>query len=137
PAQVSTPPAASGDPGASFGILTDPQDVETVFGYYVDGVLVDACDIQHRKANVDGNVKRGLPLFYPVRKNLRRAEKLLRHMSTVAEIQSALPLIRQHRNVARTAVQQFVTSQTDGSPTRSASVRRFAPGMILDAYGNV
>ncbi len=30
---------------------------------------------QHRKANVDYNVKRGLPLYYPVRKNLRRAEK--------------------------------------------------------------
>jgi hypothetical protein len=33
---------------------------------------------------------RGLPLFFPVRKNLRRVEKLLRNMSVVAEIQSAI-----------------------------------------------
>ena len=42
-----------------FGIQTDPDDVETVLGYYVDGRLVDAAEIQHRKANVDANVKRG------------------------------------------------------------------------------
>ena len=84
------------DPSASFGIQTDPDDVETVLGYWIDGRLVDAAEIQHRKANVDANVKRGLPLFYPVRKNLRRAEKLLRNMSVVAEIQSAIAVIRKH-----------------------------------------
>ena len=75
--------------------------METVLGYYVDGALVDAAEIQHRKANVDANVKRGLPLFYPVRKNLRRAEKLLRNMSVVAEIQSAIAIIRKHGSGTR------------------------------------
>ena len=84
------------DPSARFGIQTDPEDVETVLGYWIDGQLVDASEIQHRKANVDANVKRGLPLFFPVRKNLRRAEKLLRNMSVVAEIQSAIAVIRKH-----------------------------------------
>ena len=45
----------------------------------------------------DANVRRGLPLFFPVRKNLHRADKLLRNMSAVAEIQSAIALIRKHR----------------------------------------
>ena len=67
PDQVATPPDRSGDPAATFGILTEPDDVETALAYYVDGVPVDAADVQHRKANVDQNVKRGLPLFYPVR----------------------------------------------------------------------
>ncbi|MGC3972380.1 MAG: phage portal protein [Pirellulales bacterium] len=109
--------------------------------YYVDGAPIDADAIQHRKANVDANVKRGLPLFTPVRKNLRRAEKLLRNMSTVAEIQSAIALIRKHHGATRTAVQQFV--QTSGTPTSGAgvagrpeSVRRYAPGTILDTFGN-
>ena len=87
PAQVAAPSDRIADPLASFGIQTDPNDVETVLGYWIDGRLIDADEIQHRKANVDGNVRRGLPLFYPVRKNLRRAEKLLRNMSVVAEIQ--------------------------------------------------
>jgi hypothetical protein len=109
PGQVSTPPAESGNPSASFGILTDPHDVEEALAYFVDGQMVDASEMQHRKANVDSNVKRGLPLFFPVRKNLRRAEKLLRNMSTVAEIQSAIALIRRHQGATRSAVQQFVS----------------------------
>ncbi|HEV3021544.1 MAG TPA: hypothetical protein VGX76_03730, partial [Pirellulales bacterium] len=84
PGQIATPPEQAGDPAASFGIQTEPDDVETPLAYYIDGVAIDAGEIQHRKANVDNNVKRGLPLFYPVRKNLRRAEKLLRNMSVVA-----------------------------------------------------
>ena len=74
PAQVAAPSDRLADPSARFGIQTDPDDVETVLGYWIDGRLVDAAEIQHRKANVDANVKRGLPLFFPVRKNLRRAE---------------------------------------------------------------
>ena len=66
PDQVATPPDFVGDPAASFGILTDIDDVETVLAYFVDGRRVAATDIQHRKANVDANVKRGLPLFFPV-----------------------------------------------------------------------
>ena len=57
PEQVSTPPAEAGNPAASFGIVTDAQDVETVRGYYVDGRWIAAAEIQHRKANVDANVK--------------------------------------------------------------------------------
>jgi len=139
PDQVSTPPEAADDPAAAFGIRTDPHDVETVLGYYVDGRLVDAADIQHRKANVDANVKRGLPLFYPVRKNLRRAEKLLRNMSVVAEIQSAIALIRKHASGTRGSVQQFVADEADAAVTsqatgRTSHFRRYGPGTILDAF---
>ncbi len=70
PDQVAVPADRVGDPAASFGVQTDANDVETVIGYWVDGRLIDAAEIQHRKANVDANVKRGLPLYYPVRKNL-------------------------------------------------------------------
>lgn len=142
PDQIFAPTSATGDDRASFGLVCDPQDVETVEAYYIDGRAVDAESIQHRKANVDANVKRGLPLFFPVRKNLRRAEKLLRNMSTVAEIQSAIALIRKHGSATRTAVQQFVAAQQEGAAAahgggRLQSIRRFSPGTILDAYGNV
>src|SRR5205085_12631406 len=110
------------DPAAGLGILTDREDVETVLAFCVDGQWIDAGEIQHRKANVDGNVRRGLPLFFPVRKNLRRAEKLLRNMSVVAEIQSAIALVRRHQGATRTAVQQFVAGQADAT-TASPSGR--------------
>ncbi len=109
-----------------------------MLGYWIDGRLVDADEIQHRKANVDGNVKRGLPLFYPVRKNLRRAEKLLRNMSVVAEIQSAIAVIRKHKAATAAGLADFVANQADVSVTSSATgrtshFRRYAPGTILDA----
>lgn len=142
PDQVAAPQGRDGDPSASFGIQTDPQDVETVLAYFIDGRPVDAAEIQHRKAHVDGNVKRGLPLYYPVRKNLRRAERLLRNMSAVAEIQSAIALIRRHTRSSRSAAQQFAASSADAIATGAATGRqtrykRYAPGSILDVHGGV
>ncbi len=142
PAQVATPRELAGDTSHSFGIQTEPDDVETPLAYYIDGQSVDAAQVQHRKANVDANVKRGLPLFYPVRKNLRRAEKILRNMSVVAEIQSAIALVRRHQNATRSGVQSFAAAQTDVRVTspatgQTASFRRFAPGTILDSHGGI
>jgi hypothetical protein len=135
PGQIVTPSEFASDPAATFGIRTDRDDVETVLAYYVDGQPVPAADVQHRKANVDANVKRGMPLFFPVRKNLRRAEKLLRNMSVLAEVQSSIALVRKHRGPAA-GVQQFASAQADYSATgasgRTANFRRFAPGTILD-----
>jgi capsid protein len=138
PDQVAAPADRVNDPAAGFGVVTDPSDVETVLGYWIDGRWIDADEIQHRKANVDANVKRGLPLFYPVRKNLRRAEKLLRNMSVVSEIQSAIAIIRKHSAATNAGLEQFVANQADLSVTsqatgRTSHFRRFAPGTILDA----
>jgi hypothetical protein len=138
PDQVATPKELAGDASASFGVQTDAEDVESVRGYYVDGEFVDAADVQHRRANVDFNVKRGLPLYTPVRKNLRRAERLLRNMSIVAEIQSAIALIRKHRGASRSGIEQFVAADADASVTSAAIGRtrhysQYGPGTILDA----
>ena len=83
-------------------------------------------------------MKRGLPLFFPVRKNLRRAEKLLRNMSIVAEIQSAIAVIRKHGAATAAGLQQFVAGQADlsvssGASGRTSYFQRYAPGTILDA----
>jgi Phage portal protein, lambda family len=140
PDQIATPAALAADPAASFGIQTDANDVETVLGYYVDDEFVDAGEVQHRRANVDFNVKRGLPLYTPVRKNLRRAEKLLRNMSIVAEIQSAIALIRKHRGASRSGIEQFVAdnsvagvSDPGHNSGRTRHYSQYGPGTILDA----
>ncbi|WP_442483999.1 phage portal protein [Aeoliella sp. SH292] len=141
PDDVVTPDRQRDNPAATMGILVDAGDVESVRGYYVDGQLVPASDVQHRRANVDRNVKRGLPLYTPVRKNLRRAEKLLRNMSVVAEIQSAIALIRKHRTTSRTGVEQFVASGADVTATkpngRIEHLTQYGPGTILDAPSHV
>lgn len=137
PEQVAPPQEQAINSAASHGVLTDPHDVETVRGYYVDGQLIDAAEVQHRKAGVDRNVKRGLPLYTAVRPNLRRAEKLLRNMSVVAEIQSAIALIRKHRSATRAGVEQFVADRSSATRTdargRAQHVTDYGPGTILDA----
>jgi len=142
PDQVATPRDAANQPGHGLGVVTEPHDVESVVGYYVDGLLVPAEEIQHRKLGVDGNVKRGLPLFHAVRKNLRRAEKLLRNMSMVSEIQSAIALIRKHSQTSAAALEDFVADGADAAVTdpatgRGAHLRRYAPGTILDATAGI
>ncbi|MCE9546594.1 MAG: phage portal protein [Planctomycetia bacterium] len=138
PDEVCTPMELRDNPAARFGVLTEPDDVETPLAYFIDGRPVDAADVQHRRANVDDNVRRGLPLFYPVEKNLRRAEKLLRNMSTVAEIQAAIALIRKHTGASGATVQRFVSDGADATSSSPASgatrhLRHYAPGTILDA----
>jgi hypothetical protein len=84
-------------------------------------------------------VKRGLPLYFPVRKNLRRVEKLLRNMSALAEIQSAIALIRKHRSAVRSGIEAFVDDAASVVPPKSSAATRsrrlatYAPGTILDA----
>jgi len=141
PEQVVTPPRCFNEPNMSFGIQTEAHDTETILGYWIDGTWVDAESVQHRKANVDSNVKRGLPLLTPVRKNLRRAEKLLRNMSVVAEIQSAIALIRKHQTTEREAIRQFVQSQAtktvvDNETGQVQTFQHFSPGTIIDSGNN-
>ena len=126
-------------PGERFGIEFDPQDAETVCGYWIDNCYVDSCFVQHRKANVDANVPRGLPLFFPVRKNLRRAEKLLRNMSVVAEIQSAIAIIRRHQTGNVSAVERFLNNQMNASGQDGflPGVSQYGPGTILDTSSAV
>lgn len=135
PEEVACPAVRRHDPAASFGVQTDPHDVERVLGYWIGGRWVEADAVQHRKANVDLNIKRGLPLFYPVRKNLRRAEKLLRNMSVVAGVQSAVALIRKHARASKPAVERFAAEAADDSPQSPGGIPRllFAPGTVLDA----
>ena len=84
---------------------------------------------------------RGLPLFFPVRKNLRRAEKLLRNMSVVAEIQSAIAIIRKHASGTRGGLEQLAHGDADVYAARPGSgqasyFRRYSPGTILDVLGD-
>jgi hypothetical protein len=53
----------------------------------------------------------------------------------VAEIQSAIALIRKHRGGTRSGVEQFVTDQSEAQTVggRTRHLSQYAPGTILDA----
>ena len=137
PGAVLTPGISDQHFDDSFGIRTPKDDIETVVGYFVNGERVEASKIQHRKANVDSGLKRGVPLFWPVRRNLARASKILRNMSTTTEIQTAIALIRKHTQATGQAVRSFVAAKAVGTTTdqggRSTNVLGYGPGSIIDA----
>jgi capsid protein len=59
-------------------------------------------------------------------------------MSIVAEIQSAIALIRKHRGASRSGIEQFVATGADATTTSSMSGQtrhysQYGPGTILDA----
>jgi hypothetical protein len=136
PDWVANPSGVTAEQGWSLGVQADPRDCETVLNYCIAGEIVPAAEIQHRKANADASMRRGLPLLYPVRRNLERAEKLLRNMTTVSTVQAAIAMIRKHTSNP-TAVSSLATlgtvARTNPYTGARESVRQYAPGSIIDA----
>lgn len=132
----SIKPKTNAQPHEAFGVVTEKNDRESVIAYHVDGEDTDASEIQHRKFNVDSSIARGFPMFYPVRKNLSRASKLLRNMSLATEIQTAIALIRKHKQATQQAVRSFVSARADqmlqGPDGKAQNVLQYGPGSIID-----
>ena len=125
---------------APFGIECDKEDHETVLAYWIDGERVPAAEIQHRTRSGSPMHPRGIPINYACRKNLLRAQKILRNGSTITEIQTAIAMIRRHA----TATQQTIVALNTGNATQAVADsngntryrRRYEPGTILDANLN-
>lgn len=149
PEQIFQPGDSASDPldrRNSWGVITDENDVETVFGYWVDEVgggdpvTVSAEEIQHRKQGVSLNTKRGVPLLFGARKNLNRAQALLRNMAAASDIQTAIAMIRQRAGADEAAVKAFQTAFADtkidvdiGTDTIETFFKHYGPGTIIDA----
>jgi hypothetical protein len=142
----------STDPDAPFGILFDPNDAETAKKYFYDPTNSTAVpgkndkekglppeDIIHYKRNVDMEAPRGIPDFWPVMTNIRRAEKLLTNISVLTTIQSAIALVRRHENANQSQVKNLINRQSDGvtrtdsNTGKTISGRKLQPGTVLDA----
>jgi hypothetical protein len=134
------------DPKFSFGIETEPNDVETILNYWVieapmqsyTPVSVPESEIVHIKLNSRSTAKRGVPTFYPIEQNLRRAEGLLTNMSMMAKTRAGIAMIRYFEGTQKSAAQTFVDGQkemtaTDPFTNVQLSFERVRPGTILNA----
>lgn len=132
----------AGRSNAEYGIEADPDDVETVTGYWMRRGPIGrpeqlmASQVQHRKANVDATAPRGVPLLYSIRSNLRRSWKLLRNMSTVASVQAAIAIVRRHSGGKAGSIQQYVnnvaTAQIRDESGNTKDYQQYPPGAIVD-----
>jgi capsid protein len=132
-----------------FGVITDPDDIENVLGYEIverpqvtwTATEVPAEEVVHIKLNTDFTAKRGLPTLFAVRKNLERADKLLRNMSTLAQIQATFALIRKHKQYSAAAINTFQQGNADVSLSspytgNTQYLKQYSPGTILDVSDN-
>lgn len=130
----------------NYGVVTEPDDIEDVRKYLIveDPTFqslpaeVEPDQILHIKLNTDFDAKRGLPTLFAVRKNLERADKLLRNMSIMGQVQATFAVIRKHKGYAPSSVSAFQQGQQDISvsipPTgRDLSVKQYFPGSVVDS----
>lgn len=112
PAQLRQP-ATNQD--ASFGIETSKRDVEDVKAYWVawndeDPERISADEIQHRKANVDSNTKRGLPSLWAMATHLTTAADVLSRMGLTAKIQTSVAILKKNKSAPRSEVEKQVAA---------------------------
>ena len=137
PWQVAMP-ADHADPAHAWGIEVDTEDSQTVKAYWIEGKPYNPDDVEHRKLNVFENVRRGIPTFYPVRLNLRRAEQLLKNMGLVATVQAAIAWNRQWPSgttsgqISSFAASSATVSHASATTGEQRNFQRFRPGTILD-----
>ena len=132
PTQIHEPKGNT-DPANAFGIKVDPNDVEKVLGYWVDDQLVEPDQIQHIKANVDCNVRRGVPTTYPIREMLRMAVKVLDNIGKVSIIQTKIALIQRYVNATKSGAQSLQSLNADYISTDSKTGRQTTVEHLPDA----
>lgn len=148
PEQIMEPPGMSREE-ASFGIITDPDDLLDIRGYWWAprgvpslGEYLPSSDVLHVKENVDGIIKRGLPDFaFDTQQLYKTVNRLLINMGQGASIQSAIAFVRQHKNVDTASIEAFVNAQGDYSETRpftgvQQTIQRLEGGSVIDMDAN-
>lgn len=138
-------PSANYGPHYSFGIQTDPEDVETREGYWIvtDPVnkgwvpeFVPADEICHIKLNTPRSAKRGLPTFYPCEQLLRIASDLLVGVAKNANHRAKIAMVRTVTGALADAARSMLdelkdVNVMDPNTGQSINVEKFQWGTIL------
>jgi hypothetical protein len=137
-------PMGDGQPGPSFGVITDPNDVEDVKAYSIvnnpnlnnNPEPVPAAEVVHIKAGNFRSAKRGRPVFYPVERNLRRVEQIMSGLSSLAKARAKIALIRRLKGVSPQSAQALVnrvtsTSVTDPYTGVARNIEQYRDGSIV------
>jgi len=132
-----------------YGVKTSETDIEDIIGYCFNGTLDSTQNLPASiipiekmifiKRNTDYEFPRGIPDFWSILTQIRRIEKIVTNTSVLVQIQSAIALIRKHKNQTQARVDNFVRRQSDGIARQdsntgaSITARKMRPGMIIDA----
>lgn len=151
PEHLRSPNGSAYGPEYSFGVQTDPEDVETIVGYWVVEnpllksnfpTFVPADEILHIKLNTPKNAKRGLPTWYAVEQNLRRAHDLLASMTSMAKTRAKIALIRKFNQTLQATANNLVQSNVQATAIDpltgiQLNLEQLRYGTILNASKNI
>jgi hypothetical protein len=149
PEHLRAPGGDQWPPELSFGVETEPLDVETVKGYWIveaplrswEPDFVDESEVVHFKANTPRSSKRGLPVYFPVERNLRRCEDLLGSMTSMAKARAKIALIRKMTGTTSDQAKELLAALTavkvtDPSTGEELNVERLRNATVLTAGAN-
>lgn len=127
----------------SFGVHCDPDDAQTVLGYFVSyngdaahGEEVPACEIEHFKINVPRLTRRGLSDFFAIAELADDLRKLMRNLNRGAALLAAIAWIEQFDTANQDGVQAFADNvrefeRTDPRTGNTVDYERIEPGTII------
>jgi hypothetical protein len=130
----------------SWGIETDPNDVENVKAYHViegastESKSIPAEEIQHiKEKDTDSDVKRGEPFLLSVMKRVQQYDTWIQDRVTLNKVRASIALLRKWKGATPQGLKNFADSKattTVTKTTRTGTVnerqRRMKPGTILD-----
>lgn len=160
PNEIKDPAGHASWGNHSWGIETDPDDIETVLNYYrnygripTDGIAVEdkweqipAEEIDHFKAMVDSNVKRGRSWMLGVAKYIRMHEQWIDQRFQLNRMRNLFAVIGKVAGVQATDIQTLKNKFTDttgktksgeGTPKKmpSNAMMLFQKGVEWDLKG--
>lgn len=142
PSEVETPDRLSSDADVQFGVRYHHDDDQLPIAYFISGEEVSALDVQHRKNEVDFSSPRGVSTLFTIEPNLERAQKLLKNMSVVVQIQSAIAMIRRHAKASPRQAENFSASRallerTNAITGKIDRYSKLPAGAVIDVTGDV
>jgi len=108
------------------GIVTDPDDIEEVLGYYYHDDYIKAEEVQHIKILVDSDVLRGRSYYEPLLQSLAMYKKWLTDRMKLNETRGTVALVKNVKgsptNAANIATKHETSRKlnTDGTPMARA-----------------
>jgi len=98
---ISQPAEKQKDPTTSFGIKTNPEDIEDVIEYYrvkedgTEAEIIKAEDVIHLKILADSDQKRGVSILRIAAKKIAQYEDWLEGRIKLNKVRSAIALVKQ------------------------------------------
>ena len=127
------------DENVTFGIGTDPDDIEEVKTYYLcnsDGSFkerIESDEIMHLKILVDSDMKRGISILLVAMPMIKKYGGWLDDRIVLNKVRSAIALVRKVPGTAATVDSIRGKQQSERYSADQNKVKAFAPGTIITA----